>query len=157
MITLLGAKNSRVIKDLSTVVAFCYLVSLNTFLLFVFASLTCFWKIIFTKKSMKLERFFCKDKSSHAIRDVTCDEVLITLVNLCDKRVSVCPGCNGPVKNNGLPIPPPYYLVAAKMHREYFKDGKKQMSWPSNVFTYFTRFHKCISRILRISNVSYIS
>ena len=77
---------------------------------------------------MKLERFFCKDKSSHAIRDVTCDEVLITLVNLCDKRVSVCPGCNGPVKNNGLPFPPPYYLVAAKMHREYFKDGKKQMS-----------------------------
>ena len=39
--------------------------------------------------------------------DVTCNEVLITIVNLCDKRVSVCHGCNGPVKTNGLPFPPP--------------------------------------------------
>ena len=77
----------------------------------------------------------------NVIRDVTCNEVLITLVNLCGKRVSACQGCNGPVKNNGLPFPPPYGLVVGtKMRREYFKDGRKQMSGPSKV--YFHLFHE---------------
>ena len=62
-------------------------------------------------------------------------------VNLCDKRVSVCQGCHGPVKNNGLPFPPPYDLVVVtKMHREYFKEGKKQMPGPSNVYCHV--FHE---------------
>ena len=75
------------------------------------------------------------------IRDVPCNEVLITLVNLCDKRVSACEGCNGPVKNYRLLFPSPYNLVAArKICREYFKDREKQMSGPSNV--YFHAFHE---------------
>ena len=50
----------------------------------------------------------------------------LSLMNLCDKRVSFCHGCIGPVKNNGLLFLTPYDLVAVtKMRREYFKDGKK--------------------------------
>ena len=69
-----------------------------------------------TKKSIRLERLLCKDKN--AIRGITCNKVLITLVNLCNKRASVCQSCNGPDKNNGLPFPLSYDLVAAtKMRR----------------------------------------
>ena len=78
----------------------------------------------------------------NAICDVTCNEVLITLVNLCDKRVSVCHGFDGPVKNNGLPFPSQYDLVAVtKVRRECFEDGKKkQISAPSDVS--FQVFHE---------------
>ena len=77
----------------------------------------------------------------NAIRDVTCNEVLFTIVNLCDKTVSVCHGCNGSVTTNGLPFPQPYDLVAViKKRREYFKDSKKQMSTTSIV--YFHVFHE---------------
>ena len=76
-----------------------------------------------------------------ALRYVPCNEVLIILVNLCEKRVSVCHRCNGPFKNNGLPFPKTYDLVGVtKMRREYFRDGKKQMFPPSNV--YFHVFHE---------------
>ena len=56
---------------------------------------------------------------------VTCNEVLNTLVNLCDNRASVCQGCSGPVKKSGLPFPSSYDLdTVTKMRIEYFKDGK---------------------------------
>ena len=70
---------------------------------------------------------------------MTCNEVLISLINLCDKKASVCHGCNGPLKNNGLPFPPLYDLFS-KTRREYLKDGKKQISAPSNI--YFHVFHE---------------
>ena len=91
----------------------------------------------------------------NATREVTCNKVLITLVNFCDKRVSVYQGCNGPVKNNGLQFPPPFDLVAAtKMRREYFKDGKIQMSGSSNLYFHvshknsFTYPFKCVQRCM---------
>ena len=64
-----------------------------------------------TKHLMNQNRQMPQHNSNfvNAIRDVTCNEVLMTLVNLCDNRVSVCQGCNGPVKANGLPFPPPPY------------------------------------------------
>ena len=85
-------KNPRVIKNLS-VVAFSYLVSLNTYLCYPQANFTYFCKIFLTGKSIKLEGLLCKDKSSqkNAICDEICNEVFITLlVNLCDKKVRGC-------------------------------------------------------------------
>ena len=85
---------------------------------------THFWKIFLTKKSMKLERLLCLSS------------------------------CNSPVKNNGLPFPSPYDLVAAaKMRREYFKDEKSRcMDHQMITFMYFTRisspFHSIVFNVL---------
>ena len=101
---LFGAKTTESSKVCQKVVAFTYLVSLNTF------------SRIFKK--------FSSQKSSWNWKDFF-----------------ACQGCNSPVKNNGLPFPSLYDLVAAaKMRREYFKDKKKQMHRPSN--EYFHVFHK---------------
>ena len=70
------------------------------------------------------------------------------------KDFFVCEGCNSPVKNNGLPLPSPYDLVAAaKMRREYFKDEKSRcMGHQMNTFMYFTRisspFHSILFNVL---------
>ena len=87
----------------------------------------------------------------NAVRDVTCNEVLFTLVNLCDKRVSVCHGCNGSVTTNGLPFPQPYDLVAAikKRKRQTTKTVKSRcLQHRLCTFMYFTRirspFHSSV-------------
>ena len=70
------------------------------------------------------------------------------------KDFFVCQGCNSPVKNNGLPLPSPYDLVAAaKMRREYFKDEKSRcMDHQMITFMYFTRisspFHSIVFNVL---------
>ena len=135
---LFGTKTQESSKICQTMVVFSYLLSLKAFLLYLRANFKYFWKIFLTKDPSNWKCFFVKisplSNFINAIRDVTCNEILITIVKLCDWKVSVCQGCNGPVKNNWLPFPPPYNLVAAKMCREYFKDGEKQMSGPSNIY-----------------------
>ena len=75
------------------------------------------------------------------------------------KDFFVCQGCNSPVKNNGLPLPSPYDLVAAaKMRREYFKDEKSRcMGHQMNTFMYFTRisspFHSIVLMTFRMHSV----
>ena len=132
---LFGTKTQESPKICQTMVVFSYLLPLKAFLLYLRANFKYFWKIFLTKDPSNWKYFFVKisplSNFINAIRDVTCNEILITIVKLCDWKVSVCQGCNGPVKNNWLPFPPPYNLVAAKMCREYFKDGEKQMSGPS--------------------------
>ena len=135
---LFGTKTQESSKICQTMVVFSYLLSLKAFLLYLRANFKYFWKIFLTKDPSNWKYFFVKisplSNFINAIRDVTCNEILITIVKLCDWKVSVCQGCSGPVKNNWLPFPPPYNLVAAKMCREYFKDGEKQMSGPSNIY-----------------------
>ena len=77
-------KNSRVIKDLSKSGSF-YLLSVPAHFSRIFEKYSSQknpknWKSFFVKISFL--RNFIND-----IRDVTCNEVLINLVNLCDKRV----------------------------------------------------------------------
>ena len=131
-------KKSRVVKDLSNSGSFFLFSVLKHFFILSTRKFHVFLKIFLTKKIIILERLVCEDKPSQKFHKCyswrTCNDVLTTLVNLCDERVSVCQGCSGPVKNNGLPFPPSYDLVpVTKMRREYFKDGKKQISGPSNV------------------------
>ena len=123
MIILFGAKTPESSKICQTAVAFSYLVSTPIFTYFWKIFLTKNWKCFFVKIS-PLKNFI------NVIRDVTCNELLTTLVNLCDKRVSICNGCNGPVKNCVLPFPPPYDLViVTKIRREYCKDRKETDFW----------------------------
>ena len=89
-----------------------------------------FQKMLLLEKFLKLESFFVKISPLrnfvNTICDVTCNKVLITLVNLCAKKPSICQGCNGPVYNNGLQTPPLCDIVVViKMRREYPKDRKK--------------------------------
>ena len=113
------------------------------------AEVRCFLKT-FTK------RLLGKNKSSQKFHKCysSRNEALITLVNFCDKRVSVCQGCKGLVKSNWLPFPPPYSLVAAtKMRREYFTDRKKELSGHQMYASmYFTRirspFHSCMFNVV---------
>ena len=148
IIVLFGAKTPVASTICQTFVAFTYFVSLNAFFI-----------LLREKKSIKLERPLCKNKSSQEFHKcLSCRNFLwsfITLVNLRDKRVSVCQGCNDPVKNNELPFPPPCNLVVViKRCKGYFKDRKRQMFGPSNV--YFHLFHenlftfpfKCVQRRL---------
>ena len=129
--SIVWCKNSRVFKDLSNSGSF-FLFSVPThFVILSSRIFTYFWKIFLTKN---WKCFFVKisplKNFINVIRDVTCNELLTTLVNLCDKRVSICNGCNGPVKNCVLPFPPPYDLViVTKIRREYCKDRKETDFW----------------------------
>ena len=159
MITLFCAKSPESLKICQIVAAFFYLVSQNTSLLFLRANFTNFWKYSSQNNSQYFKGFFVKishlKNFINTICDVTCNDVLTTLVNICDERVSVRQGCNGPVKSNGLPLPSSYDLVpVTKMHREYFKDVKKPMSGPSNVCFHvlhenpFTFPFECVQRCM---------
>ena len=132
MMKLFGAKPQEWPKICPTVVAFTYLLSRNTLF-----HLHAIW-LIFEKyplqKICKTGRLLCKDKSSQKFYKCSpwrnLQRSSYHLVNLCDKRVSFCQGCIGPVKNNGLPFPPLYDIaVVTKMCREYFNDGKKAGVW----------------------------
>ena len=123
MIILFGAKTPESSKICQTAVAFSYLVSTPIFTYFWKIFLTKNWKCFFVKIS-PLKNFI------NIIRDITCNELLTTLVNLCDKGESVCHGYNGPVKKSVLPFPPSYDLViVTKIRREYFKDRKETDIW----------------------------
>ena len=76
------------------------------------------------------------------IRNLDVNQVVLTLFQLCDNRVSKCYGCQWPLKNgDGFPFPPPYDVIAvAKMKREYRKDRILCEAPPSNV--YFHVFHE---------------
>ena len=122
MITLFGAKTPESSKISQTVVAFSYLVSLNTFLFYPPTNFTSFWKIFLTKKSMKLERLLCKDKSSqnfiNATRDVKVAMLQVIAIGYHSRQRTI--------------------LLLQQKYVE--KDVKKQMSEPSNVC--FHVFHK---------------
>ena len=70
------------------------------------------------------------------------NQVVLTLLQLCDNRVSKCYGCQWPIKNGvGFPFPPPCDIIAvAKMKRGYRKEGILCEAPPSNV--YFHVFHE---------------
>ena len=124
-------KNSRVFKDLSNSGSF-FLFSVPThFVILSTRIFTYFWKIFLTKN---WKCFFVKisplKNFINIIRDITCNELLTTLVNLCDKGESVYHGYNGPVKKSVLPFPPSYDLViVTKIRREHFKDRKETDIW----------------------------
>ena len=103
MITLFGAKTPESSKISQTVVGFSYLVSLNTFLFYPPTNFTSFWKIFLTKKSMKLERLLCKDKSSQNFINATRD-VKVAMLQV----IAI-----------GYHSPPPYdFIAATKIRRE---------------------------------------
>ena len=81
---LLDAKTPESSKICQRVVAFTYLVYLNIFS-------RIFEKYSSQKTPKNWKSFFVKISSLrnfiNDIRDVNCNEVLINLVNLCDKRV----------------------------------------------------------------------
>ena len=110
MITMFGAKTPESSNICQTVVAFSYLVSLCTFSFFLCAYSRIFEKYCSQKNPYNWKCFFVKisllKNFINVIRDVTCYEVLITLVNLCDETASFSQGCNGPVKNTGSLLSP---------------------------------------------------
>ena len=62
-------------------------------------------------------------------------DLVVILLSLCDKRVSVCYGCANSFRYNGNDPQQPFDLVlVTKLRREYFKDGEKHHSSPSNVY-----------------------
>ena len=68
------------------------------------------------------------------LKDIQSDLVL-TLLSLCDKRVSVCYGYGDNFRYNGKDPQQPFDLfLVTKLRREYFKDGAKHHSNPSNVY-----------------------
>ena len=83
------------------------------------------------------------------------NEFVITLLSLCDKRVSICYGCTHELKYQvAIPAPPFDLVVLTKMRRDYYPDGKKCQPAPSNVYfhavynnPFFTPF-ECIQRKL---------
>ena len=88
-----------------------------------------------------------------SIKEIKSNEVVLSLVELCDKHVEVCYGCNGPLRVNGVSLPAPYNLVAiCKLRREYFKDGMQHYSAPGNVYFHilnenpFVSPFECIQR-----------
>ena len=69
------------------------------------------------------------------LKDIQRDFLVVTLLSLCDKRVSVCYGCANSFRYNENDPQQPFDLVlVTKLRREYFKDGEKQHSGPSNVY-----------------------
>ena len=63
------------------------------------------------------------------------NEFVITLLSLCDKRVSICYGCTHELKYQvAIPAPPFDLVVLTKMRRDYYPDGKKCQPAPSNVY-----------------------
>ena len=97
----------------------------------------------------------------NTLKDVKDNEVIVTLISMCDKRVSVCNGCSNPLKFNGYQLMAPYDLVLiAKMRREYYNDGQKHYSSPSNCYYHcivenpFVTPFECIQRRLLTFNSS---
>ena len=69
--------------------------------------------------------------------------VEVTLLHLCDPRVSVCHGCSQPIRGAGGCIPPPADLVVVtKMRRDYLAAGERRQGKLGNVY-----FHANISCI----------
>lgn len=69
--------------------------------------------------------------------------VEVTLLHLCDPRVSVCHGCGQPIRGAGGCIPPPADLVVVtKMRRDYLAAGERRQGKLGNVY-----FHANISCI----------
>ena len=70
------------------------------------------------------------------------NQVVLTLLQLCDNRVPKGYGCQWPLKNgDGFHFPPPYDITAVtKIKKEYRKDGILCEAPPSNV--YFLVFHE---------------
>ena len=63
------------------------------------------------------------------------NEFVITLLSLCDKRVSICYGCTHELKYQGAIPAPPFDLVeVTKMRRDYYIDGEKCQSALSNAY-----------------------
>ena len=55
------------------------------------------------------------------------NEFVITLLSLCDKRVSICYGCTHKLKCQGaIPAPPFDLVVVTKMQSDCYADGKKR-------------------------------
>ena len=88
------------------------------------------------------------------LKDIHSD-LVVTLLSLCDKRVSVCYGCGNSFRYNGNDPQQPFDLVlVTKLRREYFKDGEKHHSSPSNVYFHvqvdnpFCSPYECMERKL---------
>ena len=67
----------------------------------------------------------------------------VTLLHLCDPRVSTCYGCGQPIRRAGALIPPPSDIVVTKMRRDYIIDGEKRQGKLGNV--YFHSNLNCIT------------
>lgn len=51
----------------------------------------------------------------------------VTLLHLCDPRVSICHGCSQPIRLAGAHVPPPADLaVVSKLHRDYTVAGERR-------------------------------
>ena len=76
------------------------------------------------------------------IHNLDVNQIVLTLLQLCDNRVSKGYGCQWPLKNgDGFHFLPPYDITAvAKVKKEYKKDGILCEATPSNV--YFLVFHE---------------
>ena len=71
---------------------------------------------------------------------------ILTRLGCCHPGVSVCYGCQQPLKVNGQNTLPPLDLVViTQMRREFFKDGKK-MSRMGNVY-FHANMHCLRSRL----------
>ena len=70
----------------------------------------------------------------------------ISLLQLCDRRVTRCYGCKGYLKSNGtIPEPPNDLVIVTKCNREYNKDGVPHTTTaPCNV--YFHMNIQCVKK-----------
>lgn len=60
---------------------------------------------------------------------------VLTLLKYCDRRVSICYGCNQKLWDSAaVPQPPLGLVIVGKMRREYTQDGEKRLSKESNVY-----------------------
>ena len=67
----------------------------------------------------------------------------VTLLHLCDPRVSICHGCSQPIRLAGAHVPPPADLVVvSKMRRDYTVAGERRQGKLGNVY-----FHTNLSCI----------
>lgn len=73
--------------------------------------------------------------------------VEVTLLHLCDPRVSTCYGCSQPIRSAGVHVPPPADLVVVtKMRRDFVVAGEKRPGKLGNV--YFHAHMSCIRSTL---------
>ena len=71
------------------------------------------------------------------LKDVQSD-LVVTLLSLCDKRVSLYYECGNSFRYNGSDPQRSFdLLLVTKFTREYFKDGEKHHSSRSNVYFHF--------------------
>ena len=69
----------------------------------------------------------------------------VTLLHLCDPRVSVCHGCSQPIRSAGTHVPPPAdMVVVSKMRHEYTVVGERRQGKMGNV--YFHANLTCIKK-----------